>query len=398
MKTIYFIAAIFISVLWLGCTKEGRLDHIDEKAPAPGVVNVLSVESTPGGAKLTYKIPVDPNFAYVKAVYEIQPGVFREAKSSIYSDTINVIGYGDTKNHVVSLFSIGKNEKSSGAVNVTITPTTPAVQDVFANLVLRETFSGVNIIFQNNLRGNISINVLVDTTGKNTWAPVTTFYTGAAAGNFSARGFQPVEKRFAVVIKDRWNNKSDTLIKKLTPLFEMEIPKAPFRLLKLPTDTWQTADDARYNVAKLWDGIIGGSSYVGIYAGPNTAVLPNWFTIDLGGQVELSRFKEFQTNTSHLYNASGVKKFQLWGSNAPNADGSFDSWTLLGTFDSFKPSGLPIGTVSAEDRNYATFLGEDFNFETPPAAYRFIRFKTLETYSSNGQIVVAELTFFGQVR
>ncbi len=44
----------------------------------------------------TYDLPKDPNLSYIKAVYEAQPGVFNETKSSYYTDTLALAGYGDT--------------------------------------------------------------------------------------------------------------------------------------------------------------------------------------------------------------------------------------------------------------------------------------------------------------
>jgi hypothetical protein len=152
-----------------------------------------------------------------------------------------------------------------------------------------------------------------------------------------------------------------------------------------------------YYKTKLWDNKVAvlGSD---CFASPNGSVMPQWFSIDLGKKVLISRFKEHQAPTSHLYIGSGVKRFELWGSNNPPLDGSFNNWDLLGTFESYKPSGIPMGTSTAEDKNYANFLGEDFEFVDQPAAYRYIRFKTLETYSSTGQVVIAELTLFGEIQ
>ncbi|MBN9267002.1 MAG: hypothetical protein J0I75_20995, partial [Hyphomicrobium sp.] len=37
----------------------------------------------------------------------------------------------------------------------------------------------------------------------------------------------------------------------------------------------------------------------------------------------------------------------IYGSNDPNADGSWDSWTFLRTCEAIKPSGSPAGTNTA---------------------------------------------------
>lgn len=395
MKKIYFIAVLLMAFVWYSCTKEDRLDHVDPNAPAPAQVANVKVEANPGGATLTYKIPKDANLAYVKAVYEIRPGVFREAKSSIYTDTLSLVGFGDTNTHPVQLFSVGKNEKESEPVSVQVTPLIAPVNTVFETVEMIATFGGVNVAFKNENKANLSVEVMYDSTGKDTWAPLTIFYTAAAQGNFSARGLKSEEKKFAVFLRDRWDNKSDTLYKTLTPKFEMQLSKDTWRKVDLPTDEKLLAG-ATYNLERLWDGLWATLGSGQSYASGNGTKLPQWFTIDLGRRVLLSRFKAHQAPSSHLYVGSAVKTFELYGSNSPNPSGSWESWQLLGTFRSFKPSGLPLNQTSPEDKNYANFLGEDFEFETPPPPVRFLRWKTLETYSSTGQVVISELTLFGE--
>lgn len=73
---------LILAVLWQGCTRETNA-YIDSKAPAPEQVSDVKITSTPGGAIITYKIPKDPNLLYVKAEYEIQPGVFRKRSHRI---------------------------------------------------------------------------------------------------------------------------------------------------------------------------------------------------------------------------------------------------------------------------------------------------------------------------
>jgi hypothetical protein len=390
-KILYFIATFMAAICWYGCQKE-RNTYIDNNAPAPAQVSDIKVVATPGGAVITYKVPIDPNLLYTKAVYEIQPGIFREAKSSYYRDTLELVGFGDTSNHEVKIFSVGKNDKESEPLFVSVTPLTPPVQSAFGTLNLYAAFGGVSVSFQNNLQANLAIVVIADTTGLNTWAPVNTFYTKALKGSFSARGYDTTEMKFAVFLRDRWNNRSDTLKKMLKPLYEQLIPKNTIKGIALPTDALLLASGN--NIDKLFDGITNSSG--NIYATHQTNTLPEWFTFDFGNKVMISRFKEFQ-RANYSYNGAVPEIFEIWGSNAPNPNGSWDGWQLLGTFNSFKPSGLPFGKTSPDDINYAVVNGEDFEFKDVPPAVRFIRFKTLKTYGDIGQVVISELTFWGQI-
>ncbi|WP_316847176.1 DUF5000 domain-containing lipoprotein [Pedobacter psychrodurus] len=392
MKTIYLIGAAFITLAWCGCSKEGRLDFVDSNAPAPMQISDVKVEATPGGGILTYKLPADQNLAYVKAVYEIQKGVFREAKSSKYTDTLRLVGFGDELSHNVKIYSVAANEKESDPVIVEVTPKTPPVKTVFKSAVFKETFGGVNVAIANPFKADLAIVILKDTTGNNNWVTVRTFYTAATVGDFAARGFEARPQKFAMYIRDRWNNKSDTVIKTLTPKPEIEIPSDTYKKLVLPTDQVALADPG-YNMENLWNGLPDRR----LYASSNASSLPQWITIDLGKKVLLSRFKQYMEQNDHCYTGSGLKTFELYGSNAPNPDGSWASWKLLGEFTTLKPSNLPLGQKTNEDINYACNLGADFYFTTQPEAVRYLRIKSLETYSSPGQVVIMELKFFGQI-
>lgn len=386
-----YISALLISALWISCSKEERVDYADPNAPSPGQITIRNTEELAGAVNVVFSVPKDPNFLYARAVYEIQPGVFREAKSSVFNDTLKLVGFGSTEPHEVKIFSVGKNEKASEPVVISVSPLTPPVRSLFGDLTLNATFGGVRVNFKNNItNAPVALIVLVDSTGLNTWSPITTFYTGAKEGGFSLRGYDNNERKFAVFIRDRWNNKSDTLIKVLSPLPEQLIPK-PYDLVKLPGDHWQNIEN--YRAELLWNGT---NTWPNIFATDQRNPMPQWVTINLKSKVRLSRLKEFQYS-DHLYKGGAVKSFEIWGSNNPDQDGGWNNWVKLQSFSSFKPSGSPLGTATQDDRNYALVNGEDFEFTEVPDAYRYIRFKTTSTYSSAGQVVIGELTFFGQI-
>jgi hypothetical protein len=201
---------------------------------------------------------------------------------------------------------------------------------------------------------------------------------------------------FKVYLRDRWNNKSDTLTAQLTPLFEEIVPK-PFLSVNLPGDT-NAPVATGYNVEQMWNGILG----TGIFASPWTSNIPQWFTFDLKQKVVISRLKEHQRAANYTYTGSNVKSFELWGSTNPDTDGGWKNWSLLGTFKSLKPSGLPLGQITAEDYAYGYTNGEDFELDSDlfPAAkqeVRYLRFKTTETYGGGTQVTICEITFWGQI-
>ncbi|WP_196939904.1 DUF5000 domain-containing lipoprotein [Sphingobacterium pedocola] len=395
MKTKHsiFIAFVLLAIRLTSCSEMDRLDHLDMDMPAPSQVSDVIVTTTPGGAIISYSLPSDPNLSYVKAVYEIQPGVAHETKASRYYDTLRVEGFGNTATQTVKLYSVGRNEKLSEPLLITVTPEKPAVLSVFETIEMDATFGGVKVSFENKSRANLAIVVMFDSTGNDTWAPIRTFFTSSERAHYAARGMDNEPQRIALFVRDRWGNRSDTLIKTLTPLYEEFIPKNNFKLLKLPSDTWQHT--FTYNIEKIWDGITNIAENVWIVSA--THAVPQWFTVDLGVPVTFSRMKVYQRQR-YPYIAAMIKSFEIYGTNNPSTDGSWEGWELLGSFTSVKPSGLPFGSVSAEDVQYAVVNGEDFDFDgTMTVPVRYIRFKTLETWAPGGGVQTSEISFWGQV-
>jgi hypothetical protein len=90
-----------------------------------------------------------------------------------------------------------------------------------------------------------------------------------------------------------------------------------------------------------------------------------------------------------------MKTFEIWGSMNPSPDGSWESWTRLLEGEVIKPSGLPAGELSDEDRQKCA-EGWDFSFpiENPPV--RYIRIKCLSVFIPMYAFAISEVTFWGQ--
>lgn len=169
------------------------------------------------------------------------------------------------------------------------------------------------------------------------------------------------------------------------PVFERQLDKANFQALNLPTDA---EDCCGWHIEHLWDEDYGTPGFAARSPG-----IPNqWFSLDLGEETQLSRFKTWQA-TDRLYELQSLKRFEVWGSNAPDLNGSWENWTKLMTCESIKPSGLPAGQTTDEDVAYAK-AGEEFVFPdgTPPV--RYIRIKPLETWGESDWSTMSELTFW----
>jgi hypothetical protein len=164
----------------------------------------------------------------------------------------------------------------------------------------------------------------------------------------------------------------------------VECDKSLFKAYNLPTDVpsaygWETY--------YLWDKNTGEPGF----HTPGQD-FPIWFTFDMGQSASLAKMKIWQ-RTSGLYNYGNPKRFEIYGSNNPSANGDYSNWVKLASFTSVKPSGLPTGQNTQADADFAA-AGEPFTFPAGLASYRYIRFKVLETWGGGNYFHILELTMY----
>jgi hypothetical protein len=181
-------------------------------------------------------------------------------------------------------------------------------------------------------------------------------------------------------------------------LFEVELDKGRFQEKRMPNDALPFGAN---RVPFLWNnnrtGSASGSG--GWYRTANGSGVPNQVTIDMGVKAKISRFIMWQRGSiseqSLLYTAGSPRLFELWGSNDPNPDGTYDSWVKLMDCELIKPSGQPIPTNTQEDLDQAT-LGHDYSVPLDAPEVRYVRIRVIRTYGVTDYFWMSELTFFGQ--
>lgn len=399
-KIFHSVTALLLTVTFLlsmiQCSEEHYVGPVNnDEAPA----QISGVEVTPlnGAARISYQLPDDPNLRYVKAIYEIRPGVEKESISSLYTNSILVDGFSDEKEYTVKLYTVSYGEKvSANPVTVKVTPLISPLNVAYNSFTFTETFGGITVRFENNSAASLAVILFADSLGG--LREVETYYTKSIKGQYSMRGFSDETRLFGAVIRDRWGNTSDTITQLLTPLFEQFIPKDLFQQVSLPTDTYEAHITNGY-MYQIWDDRIAPNGGIPVFHTKPGSGMPQWFTFDMGRTVQLSRYKFWHRGggaTNYAYALGGPRRWEIWGSaDAPDPTGSWDGWTKLMDCESYKPSGP--GPATAEDLNYATNLGEDFDFPegTPPV--RYIRMKTLETWGLVDYIYIQELSFWGRI-
>ncbi|MBC7886471.1 MAG: DUF5126 domain-containing protein [Ferruginibacter sp.] len=369
--------------------KQDVLLPVEHDGTKPGPVSNIKVESRPGTVKLTYTLPADPDLLYVLGEYTDKYGKLIQNKASFYSDSMVVQGFADSAVYKMNLYAVDRSENKSAPVTIDVRASSPPIFGVKANLLLQEDFGGINVQFSNPNEADLAIVVSYkDSLGF--FVENETFYTKLKQGAFTSRGLSPKPTVFGVYIRDRWNNRTDTIFKTLTPIFEKELDKTKFKAVILPSDV------ANYGnglvIEAMWDGKIneGGNMWHSISNGG----MPMHITVDLGVTAKLSRFTLWQRPGPYLYNHGNPKRYEIWGAVTPAADGSFSNWTLLQSFVSVKPSAGPTG-VNTKDDVDAAARGEENNIPLNAPKIRYLRIKILENWSGGSQGHIAEMKFFG---
>ncbi len=385
----------------------------------------LKFEEAPGGAIISYDLPNNPDLRYVKAIYTLENGRTMTGKASLYDNKIKVEGFAQIGDYDVALVAVGVGEVESDPVSIRIRTGKPSYQIIAESFQTDQhfysTFGGVNVFYENADAANLILRTFrfglnPETRGKE-WLLLQETYTKALNGTIRIRGQQPQEERYGVVVRDQWGNVSDTIQRLLTPQEEYQFSGITMVTGIQPYSEQNRNGDFTRNNARFTNSAnMQTALFDGVVATPffdtkrqwwgSGAPIPFQFTMDMGKSAKISRLKMWARNDNRqqYFQATHPKEFELYGSNAPALDGSWDSWTLIGTYEGVRPSGLPFGRVAnTEDITYAR-SGEDFEVDWEhPGGFRYFRIRVNSTWNGIREqsldnalsVVIAELQFFG---
>lgn len=376
----------------VGC-KTDELKPVEKDGTAPGSIKISTIEALSGAAKITYSLPGDPDLLYVQAKYKTRTGGTYEFKSSYYNNSIMVEGFADTLDYDVELRAVDKSGNESTPVIAKIKAKTPPVVNTYESLKVVADFGGVVISFKNAAKADLTIIVSTpDSLGK--MAIARKFYTKRDTASFSLRGYTAEPRVFKIQVVDKWKNVSTEFSGEYTPMYEVLLDKSKYREMILPGDSPTNSWGGK--MQNVWDGLVlPDVENCCLHTGNAATGVPKFITFDLGVLVQLSRFSQ-QTvaDDKHWYNDVSLKRYEIWGSESPDPSGSFDSWTKLATVTNAKPSGLPVGFLTDDDRA-AGRAGDEVSFTPDIPKVRYIRIRCLENWSGNTNMVISEVTFWG---
>ncbi len=391
MKVKIFFATL--ALLALAACSEDNFKHPygADDGKGPGKVEVISSESIPGGAIIEIKGPSDKDLLYIKGVYKIKSGKTVDVKISAYDNKMTIEGFCDTDPKEITLYAVDRNENEGEPITYTVVPGLSPIVSTAKTTKVKESFGGAAVSLENIYKGNLIVEVLSkDEFGM--WQTFKTEYTSNKDIRITVRGFDPEPTDLGVVLRDRWDNVSDTVFAQVVPLEEYELNKALFKDNHLEGD--EPFGGWGFPLENAWDGITTTDNY-GMAHTNSFASFPISFTIDLGVTTKLSRYLYWSRNPGYEYVHGNMKEWEIYGRADKPTDGSWDGWELILKCESIKPSGLPPGQNTQEDLEHAR-NGEEFEFDIDVPDVRYLRFKALSTFDGTTMVHFHELTFFGQ--
>ena len=397
-KAFYLLLAPVLMLVFFASCKKGdpNVEVISDDMTKPDVVTNVSVQNFNGGAKITYKLPDSKNLLYVLAKYNINDNRTRETKASYYTDTITVDGFARAQEYEVTLYAVSRANVMSDPVTVKVNPTTPNYQLINANLAITPDFGGANFYGMNANRVPISLHMLVYNEATQSYEENEPEYLSGDTIDVSVRNLPPTPQKVGVYTMDRFGNRSDTVLKTITPLAESMLDKSKFTTYRLPSDApigygWEF----RY----FFDGNLGDPGWHTLSA-PKTIG-----TFGLGVTAKISRFVLWQ-RPSEFFAYQNTRKFTIWGAEKDNpgdvalpsnsAPGTVaGDWVNMGNFVFPNPqSGLPASQANAADKE---FVAKGVNFTMPRMApsVKYLRFEVTQTWGGQDYVNAMEITLYG---
>jgi hypothetical protein len=390
LKSVFTIA---VTSLVFSCD-QNNLEPLESNSTPPAQVQNVKVDNLPGKAKITYTLPTDQDLLYVRAEYTLASGKKMEVKSSYYNNSLEVEGFANAAEYEVKLYSVNRSETQSAPVLVKINPLKSPIWDVFESIDVKAAFGGIRIDAANPNRQDLSI-LVMEKNNLGDWVVDTkSIYTSTDLVSRTLRGYTITPHDYAITVRDRWLNTTDTLFTTITPILELSIPKSGYKHFPLTGDT-KTHPTAV--PAGMWDGNLLDWPKVFLTDGavPGQHVV----TIDTGILAKMSRiviwdYPEYYLGRSYYY-VGDLKEFEIYGSASPNPDGSLDNtWVKLGSYNAVKPSGLPYGQQTDEDYRTA-FAGFSWDFDVDAPKVRYLRIKSLKNWAGIGTMAIGEIQVYG---
>ncbi|GHV67327.1 hypothetical protein FACS1894199_12590 [Bacteroidia bacterium] len=393
-------AVLSCGLLFSACAEDER-GQFPTDSTAPQQVSNPAVVNFPGGATITYQLPDESDLLYVKCIYQLSNGSTQEVRSSVFSNSLTVRGYGKSTSTTVKLVSVDRSRNESQPVEVEIHPEDSPIYALFESLDVNEDWGGFTIRWDNPLKEYIVLSVSLQNK-QGVYENIETFYSSAQNALQAVRGLESVATNIAISVRDYDDNSTDTLKMTLTPWYETQLDKSKF--VGMPTSAKFTLSVySASSINCLWDGNLLNLSTAYMTWYYNIGTYQPYVDVYLGVKAKLSRLR-FWGREDYYFRLHHPKYVRVFGTDDPavgtNPESLDSEWTELSQppyYESIRPSGADISVVAvagSEDYEYA-WAGEEILIPLDAPEVRYVRFKSLETWSGTLGFQLMELSFWG---
>lgn len=395
MKIHFKFLVIILLLSFMAC-KEEQIGQYPVDSIPPKPISNPEVENFSGGARVTYQLPDETDLLYVKTTYTLPNGDLQEMKASVFTNSLVLKGFARSQKITLQLIAVDRSQNESQPIAVEIEPEDAAIYDIIENISLITAFGGFKMMWNNPLQEDVTVTVLKKNS-TNTFELVDALYSSEKEADRAIRGQDSTMTTFGIFIKDLYNNMTDTLFFDIKPLFEVQIDNKNF--MEMPKSTKFAFQSSNHpsNLSALWDDILIGPASANVYYFKPGEYEP-YVTLDMGVKAKLSRFRMWARD-GYYFQLHNPKIFSIMGTNdesvARNSESEDWEWDLLGTFESYRPSGLPSNIVANEEDIIYSQAGEEFEFSLEAPEVRYIRFKSHISWSGTKGLHLTELRFWG---
>jgi hypothetical protein len=421
MKTKTCLILAIITGCIFSCKEGERFEVNSSDSTPPGKPVIDSVVRLYGGARFFYTVPEDDDILSVNAEYTNALGKTFYFSASYYTDSLDVIGLGDTLAHTVKLYAVDRAGNRSEAVTQEIYPLESTISRVSKTLTIQPGFGALLVDWENELERSINVYVYFKYNQNGALRDLVSVFSSNKLmerrfiNNLAVDGGGSIEVKTR--IEDTYGNTTDLIdVGNLILKEDEELPKS---LWKFPDANDTVADvpmmfgnNLEGRVVKIADGIIdrgdnlnflhtGGRGRTGLEGIANQN-MPWNLIIDLGDYYELSRIITHQRHSGGLanvergqyYKYENVGYYALYILNEET-----NQWDSITSHKIPVPIGISeLEYVKLGEAGDMAYFYPDEPQYTPPV--RWFRYEAIacfdDNYSSTGANCLSEVTLYGR--
>lgn len=392
------IIAVCVLAVMSACEETKRYEISEDDSTPPGIPVFIASKPLPGGARVYFQSPADEDILSVEASYRNVAGETVRFAASYFSDSLDVIGFGNEGEHQITLYAVDRAGNRSKTISETVTALEPSVVTVAKSLQVLPSFASLIVKWEDPTE-TVYVSVGLSYTQNSATQKYTRVFTSHQAeiqtiDSLKLYNSEPVTVQ--VTVKDKHGNTAarEDVVVALLADSQLEktgwsLPEAGFSLGGV-TQADGSANDG--TAEEVIDGLSeGDGSYMNFY---NTTESNPWnIIIDLGQEYELSRIVTHQRSSGtaqyglqgNLYRGDNVLAYNMyvW-------DEAGQEWKFVSRNDIYAPT-VKLDSewkLWGEAGDKAFFYPDEPKFTEPT---RYFRFEAI-----NGKCI-SEITLYGKV-